>query len=590
MTKRPNFLIIVADDLGFSDIGCYGSEIQTPVLDQLASEGLRFSDYHTAAVCSPTRSMLLSGTDCHLAGLGIMSEFRTVDPERYNVPGHEGYMNHDIAALPELLQDAGYFTAMAGKWHLGYKNDFGPHSRGFDRSFAMLPGCANHFGWEPAWNKEPGGRRPAKFVPGHSAPLYTEDGARYMPTPNTESDPAKGFYSSDTYVETLMRYLNQRDGKPFFAFLPFGAPHYPLQCPKADRDKYAGLYDDGPDALRLRRLESLQKIGMVAHGTVAHPVVATTAEWETMTTEEQKMSSKAMEIFAGMVDGIDQAVGKIIDYLKRIGELDNTVIMFMSDNGAEAAAWEGNAANGPDLLKTIETYYDNSYDNLGNYNSFCWYGPRWAQASTAPGRLYKAYNTEGGIRVPLIVRYPQLSGHEPGTISHTFATCMDIMPTLLDLAGVKHPNQLSGGQKVPYRGQMVYPMRGKSWVPHLASKAPIYGEEPVGWEMFGRGAMRKGKWKINWMSKKDHGKGTWELHDLSRDPGETLDLAEQYPSKLKELVDDFDVYVKQTGTVWGLPLDMTQPRRPLPADMIGGDPIADQRAWMAVGRGERLRV
>jgi arylsulfatase A-like enzyme len=499
-------------------------------------------------------------------------------------------MNHDIAALPEVLQDAGYFTAMAGKWHLGYKDDFGPHARGFDRSFAMLPGCANHFGWEPAWNKEPGGQRPAKFVPGHSAPLYTEDGTRHMPTPNTVSDPSRGFYSSNTYAETLIRYLETREdsSQPFFAFLPFGAPHYPLQCPPADRDKYAGKYADGPDSLRLRRLDSLRKIGMVPKDAVPHPVVAGTAEWDTLTAEEKKMSARSMEIFAGMVDGMDQAVGKMVEYLRSQGELDNTIIMFMSDNGAEAAAWEGNAANGPDLLATIDKYYDNSYENLGNYNSFCWYGPRWAQASTAPGRLYKAYNTEGGIRVPLIVRYPKFTGHAPGTISSTFATCMDVMPTLLDLAGVKHPNQLSGKAKVPYRGHMVYPMRGKSWVPHLASNETIYGDEPVGWEMFGRAAMRKGKWKINWMTVKDHGKGTWELHDLSVDPGENVDLAEQYPEKLQELVDAFDEYVEQTGTVWGLPLDMTAPRRPLPADMIGGDPIADQRAWMAVGRGGRL--
>jgi arylsulfatase A-like enzyme len=353
--------------------------------------------------------------------------------------------------------------------------------------------------------------------------------------------------------------------------------HRIIHCngPKADRDKYAGMYDDEPDALRLRKLESLKKAGMVSENAVPHPVVANTTEWVAMTEEEKNMSPKAMEIFAGMVNGIDQAVGKLVDYLGRIGELDNTVIMFMSDNGAEAAAWESSAANGPDLLGTIDKYYDNSYENLGNYNSFCWYGPRWApQASTAPGRLYKAYNTEGGIRVPLIVRYPQLSGHEPG-----------IIPTLLDLAGVKHPNQSSGKHKAAYRGHMVYPMRGKSWVPHLSSKETIYGEEPVGWEMFGRGAMRKGKWKINWMRVKDHGKGAWELHDLSVDPGECVDLAEQYPSKLKELVDDFHTYVEQTGTVWGVPLDMTQPRKPLPDDMIGGDPIEDQRAWMRLDRG-----
>ena len=239
--------------------------------------------------------------------------------------------------------------------------------------------------------------------------------------------------------------------------------------------------------------------------------------------------------------------------------------------------------------------------NLGNHNSFCWYGPRWAQASTAPSRLYKAYNTEGGIRVPFIARFPPWTKTvKPGSILPAFATVMDICPTILELAGARHPNPspLHPRDKVEYDGHQVYGMRGKSWNPFLLrgvvsdashEAAAIHGADdpPTGWEMFGRGALRKGMWKINHMNANDHGKGVWELFDLANDPGEVHDLAETRPDKLKELVADFGIYVQDVGAIWGPSVDMEGARTPLPKDMIGGDPIEDQRAWMHVGAGKR---
>jgi arylsulfatase len=253
--------------------------------------------------------------------------------------------------------------------------------------------------------------------------------------------------------------------KPFFAYLPFSAPHWPLQCSKEDRDRYRGVYDEGPDALRLRRLAKLEALGLVPKDVQPHEVVpdAWNKEWKSMTDYERKASARAMECFAGMVDNIDQNVGKIINYLKQTGEFENTMIIFQSDNGAEGASYEALPTIGPDLMRVVKKYYNNSLDNIGNADSFVWYGTRWAQASTAPSRLYKMYTTEGGIKVPFIIHYPQFAREKQnGVIIDAFSSVMDICPTILELAGVTHPaSQMATGT---FRGRSVEPMRGKSWV------------------------------------------------------------------------------------------------------------------------------
>ncbi|ODO07740.1 hypothetical protein I350_03315 [Cryptococcus amylolentus CBS 6273] len=606
--KRPNFLIILADDLGFSDVGCFGSEIATPNLDKLASEGVRFSDYHTASLCSPTRSMIMSGTDCHLAGVGVMSEFIGFNPDRWNKPGHEGYLNHDVAALPEVLQDAGYHTLLSGKWHLGFKDGHLPAHRGFDKSWALLPGCSNHFGWEPVYED----LEENKPWPNVSAIGRSQEGrADYEPNTNNSKD---GFYSSQFYVDNLLKYFNERTPaeaeKPFFAYLPFSAPHWPLQALPEDRDKHKGLYDDGPDALRLRRLENLKKLGLIPENVdPAEMVAGKSKDWEELSPEEKRMSSRAMEVYAGMVHSMDREIGKVVDYLEESGDLDNTVVIFMSDNGAEGAALEAIPVMGTKLLESIDKWYDNSYENLGNHNSFIWYGPRWAQASTAPNRLWKSFATEGGIRVPMFIRYPGFRQYPAGSICHSFATCMDIMPTFLDLASAPHPNPnpSTPAEKAPYRGHQVYGMRGKSWVPYLrdgiksqGTDGKGQGEEeseaihsegdlPVGWEMHGRASLRRGKWKIVNMPVSSYGTGGWQLYDLSKDRGELHDLATALPEKLEELKRDWARYQEETGTVFGPPLEFkVEKRGEVPADYIGGDPVEDQVAWMKVGHGARL--
>ncbi len=521
--KRPNFLVILADDLGFSDIGAFGSEIETPNLDRLAHAGIRLTDFHSAPACSPTRAMLLTGTDHHVAGIGTMLEVAV--PGFQGAPGYEGYLNDRVVALPELLRDAGYLTLMSGKWHLGHTIERSPWARGFERSFALLPAGASHYGGAAGRGFSP--------VP----TLYTEDD-QFVTV-------GEDFYSSDSYTDTLLGYFRDRaedDDRPFFAYLPFQAPHWPLQAPDESIAKYRGRYDAGPDALREERLAALKRLGLCAPDVEPHPVVADGAvEWADMTDEERAISARSMEVYAGMVDRMDWNIGRVIDYLAETGELDNTVVMFMSDNGAEGAIVEAMPLRGPQIVAQIKKNCDNSLDNLGRPTSFIWYGPRWAQAATAPSRLHKAFTTEGGIRVVGFVTWPGFT--RQNEIGTAFATVMDIAPTVLELAGVEHPG-------TSYRDHEVEPMLGRSLVPYLSAdtEAVHPDETGTGWELFGRRAIRQGDWKALYLPP-PYGPGAWQLYDLSRDRGEIHDLAASHPDKLAELLELWDRYVEENGVL-----------------------------------------
>lgn len=336
-TKQPNFLIIVADDLGFSDISPYGGEISTPVLSQLAAEGIRMTNFHTASACSPTRSMLFSGTDNHIAGLGQMAEHMRAHGTFFqDKPGYEGYLNFRVAALSEVLQDAGYLTMMSGKWHLGLTKELAPCSRGFDKSFSFLPGSGNHHGWEP--QLEDGEFR----IPCMNTDGFWMDGEEFL---DREADLPEDFYSTTSFTDRLLDFFAKRDerekDKPFFAYLPLTAPHWPLQAPRKVVAKYHGKYQDGPDALTQQRLKRMVELGIVAAGVEpAPPSGVLGKEWNDMSEEERTASARKMEVFAAMVDLIDTNIGRVVDYLRETDELDNTFVLFMSDNGAEGAALE----------------------------------------------------------------------------------------------------------------------------------------------------------------------------------------------------------------------------------------------------------
>lgn len=451
---------------------------------------------------------------------------------------------------------------MSGKWHLGLRPEHHPINRGFKRSFALLPGCANHYAYEPQY-RDPESE-PGRFFETATRALHAENDHFLKSLP-------EDFYSSDAYANKLISYLEDRCDedreKPFFAYLPFSAPHWPLQAPKEVCDKYRGQYDDGPEALRKRRLTRLKQLGIVDDDVNPHPFVLADGEpenWEELPAEVRSSSSRAMEVYAGMVDRMDWNIGRVIEYLKARGEYDNTFILFMSDNGAEGASYEAQPIVGDSIMAHVHKYYDNSLENIGRGNSFVWYGCRWAQAATAPSRLYKMHSTEGGCRVPLVVKPPktesgghlQTNGHtthHDGHISHAFCSVMDLVPTILEYAQLRHP----GSQ---YKGRAVEVPRGRSWVEFLSkfstsslsngvAGAKVHEDDYVmGFEIAGSGALRQGDWKITFVPA-PRGPQRWELFNIKQDPGETMDLSTQQPGKLKDMLKLWNEYKDNVGVV-----------------------------------------
>lgn len=514
--KGPNFLVIVADDLGWSDIGAFGSEIATPNLDRLALNGLRLTGFHTAPTCSPTRSMLLSGTDNHLAGLGNMAELTA--PNQKDKAGYEGYLRPEVASLAERFAAGGYRTLISGKWHLGLKPEQDPHARGFQYSYALLQGASNHFGLDQATD-------PAK------GSVYTRDG-KVLPALEA------GFYSSDSFagnlIDELQRSRKDTPDKPFFALLTFTAPHWPMQAPDEDIARQRGRYDAGFEAVRAARLARQEQLGLVAKGTVAHTPRAPRGGWDGLSVADKREAARNMEIYAAMVARMDANVGRVIDALRASGELDNTVIVFLADNGAEALDAK---TTGAKMLARYTSTANNAFENLGKGTSYTTYGPEWAQAGTAPSWLTKAYASEGGTRTVAFVNWKGLA--HPRSIGGAYVSVADIAPTLLDYAGIPSTG-------TTFEGRTVLPITGKSAKPWLQGKAAFVhtADEPLGTELFGSRALRKGDWKVT-----DIGDGQWRLFNIAKDPGETQDVSDKYPDKLRELAADWDAYAKANNVI-----------------------------------------
>lgn len=528
-SARPNVLVIVVDDLGYNDLGVFGGEIDTPNIDSLAGKGVILTNFHASPTCSPTRAMLMSGTDNHIAGLGSMSGL--MSPNQIGKPGYEGYLNFRVAALPELFQDAGYNTYMTGKWHLGLTEETSPAARGFDKSFALLQGGAGHFS-----NMLPliGGK--------NNKALYREGRQLREQLP-------EDFYATRFYTERLIQYIddNKDNGKPFFAYLAHTVPHWPLQAPRESIAKYKGKYDAGYDALRESRLARAKELGLLEDDVSPFPRLLTEKTWDELSEAEKKYQARLMEIYAAMVDDLDVYTGKLIDYLKATGQYDNTLIFFMSDNGAEGHNFNENAIIG----RWANSCCDNSLENIGNADSYAWYGPNWALAGSAPMRMYKGDTGQGGIRVPAFFHFPEgiNSNKRIDELSHV----KDVLPTLLDMVGIEHPGQ---GK---FRGRTVEPIQGHSVVPLLKGETKqIHAEDDyVGWELFGKRAIRKGDWKIIYIPYHERRTSklplikmdTWQLYNLAEDPSEMNDLAEQYPEKLAEMVALWDEYASSNGVI-----------------------------------------
>ena len=517
--KRPNILLIVADDLGFTDLGCYGSEIKTPNIDALAKQSIRLTSFCTGPTCSPTRAMLLSGVDAHQNGYGTMVD--DWSDNQLGLRGYEGYLNFDVVAFPKLLQNAGYHTSIAGKWHLGSprKKEQWPNNRGFTRTFCLLPGGGGHF-----YDKQP-------FLAVIPESAYAQDSSLIGALP-------KDFYSSKNYANKAIEFIDEslKEQKPFFHFLSYTAPHWPLQVPDEYVDLYKGQYEEGYEELAKKRLENGKKAGVIPAYTALPPLSPNVLPWKEMSNDKQQAASKSMEIYAAMIERLDHHTGRVIQHLKDKGEYDNTLIIFMADNGAEGNSIMGYEGTG----EWVDTTFDNSLANMGKLNSYVELGTGWAQVSSLPFKWYKAFATEGGVRAPAMIRYPN-SKKVANTVNNDFVSVLDLAPTFLDFAGVKHP-------QTEYKGRKIFPLAGTSMLPWLEGKnKSVHAPEKVhAWELYGRRGLRKGNWKAEWMES-PYGNNEWELYDLDKDISQQQNVASLYPDKLKELIKDWEQYEKNNN-------------------------------------------
>ncbi len=523
--RRPNIVVIVADDLGFSDLGAFGGEINTPNLDALAANGVRFNQFYTHASSSPTRAMLLSGTPTHVNGLGNMNEWTA--PNQAGQPGYEGYLNRRVTTLPQLLKDSGYHTYMVGKWHLGKEPDLIPAARGFERDFALLDGAGSY--WDML-----------NFTATNPLSTFTEDG-RYL-----RSLP-KDYYATKTYTDKMIGFIedNRGDGKPFFAYVAHQAPHDPYHLPREERNRHVGAYDKGWDAVRAERLKRQKDMGIMPLNAelaermwfVPDPIVLAPAS--------RAILGKKMELYAGMVENLDHHVGRLIDYLKEIGEYENTVFMFFGDNGAEGADLFGMIAGTPGTANFLyaSIQWSQTHPNAwGDPHSYVGYGPMWAQVSMTPFSQYKGNVAEGGIRNALIVSGPIVDLPKGSVNSAGYLHVADIMPTLLEVAGAQYPETING-EDAP-------PLIGKSWIDLLAGKAdsPRAEHDYMAWEIFGNRAVRQGDWKLHW-EYIPYGTEEWQLFNLAEDVAERHDLAAENPAKVQELLALWDEYVSANNVI-----------------------------------------
>lgn len=522
--RRPNIVVIVADDMGFADMGAFGSEIKTPNLDSLAQAGVRFNNFYTHASCSPTRSVLLSGVDTHLNGLGNMDEWTA--PNQRGVPGYEGYLNQRVTTLPQLLQRAGYHTYMVGKWHLGKTPELIPRARGFERDFSMLDGAGSY--WDMTG-----------FTALMPNQVYTEDGRYLTRLPDD-------YYATRTYTDKLIGYIDAHrgDGKPFFAYVSHQAPHDPYHLPKDWRNRHVGAYDIGWDAVRQQRLKRQIELGIVPAGTQLAERMWFVPDATLLAPATRAFMGKKMELYAGMVENMDHHIGRLIEHLKKIGEYDNTIFVFFGDNGAE----------GTDLFKMIagqpgtrdflwaSIHWSQTHPNAwGDPGSYVAYGPMWAQVSMTPFSQYKGWLAEGGIRNALVVSGPVVK-RAKGSLNAGLMHVADLMPTLLEAAGTSYPKTLDG-RELP-------PLLGKSWTPVLAGRAesPRTAQDYLAWQLFGNRAVRQGSWKLRWQYK-PLGQEDWELFDLAADPAERKNLAAQQPERVKAMVALWDDYVRTNNVI-----------------------------------------
>ena len=495
--KRPNILLILADDMGYSDLGCYGSEIQTPNLDRLAANGLRFSQFYNAARCCPTRACLLTGLYPHQAGVGKMVKNEGPGP-------YQGFLNDRCVTIAEALKPGGYATYMSGKWHVGEERPHWPVDRGFDRHYGLISGAMNYF--DIRKGKSPGAVR-----------AFAKDGEAHQP-------PSEGYYATDAFTDFAVDCIDAHDDPdhPFFLYLSYTAPHWPLHALPEDIAKYRGRYMDGWPALRRERYQRLVDLGFIRGDWALSDQDDKATDWESLDEEKRLEMDHKMAIYAAQIDRMDQGIGKVLDALRRKGCEEDTLIMFLSDNGAchESSSLGTNFR--PDLS-----------GELGTADSYQSYGLSWSNASNTPFRKHKSWVHEGGISTPLIVNWPQ-GITRPGRMCHQPGHIIDIMATCCEAAGVPYPRE--------FNGQAVTPMEGISLAP-IFHDGEREAHELLFWEHFGNRAVRCGNWKLV----EDKKLGRWELYDMEKDRTELHDLSGDMPEKVEELMTLYNQWAEKVG-------------------------------------------
>jgi arylsulfatase A-like enzyme len=511
--ERPNIIIVLLDDTGFADLGPYGSEISTPNIDQLAAGGIQFTNFHAAAACTPTRGMLLTGVDNHLVGMGNMIEIMA--DNQFDQPGYEGFMGYSVVTLPTMLRDAGYHTYMAGKWHLGKTKKSLPAARGFERSISLMESGADNF-------------EEKSYLPMYEFVHFYED--------FEQTSVPEDFFSTDYYTDRLMEYIGKDhgDGKPFFGYLSLQANHYPLQAPDEYLEKYAGAYDAGWDSIRAQRYARQVEKGVLPAGLTLPPIAAAPA-WDTLSDEDKRLYSKRMSVYAAMLENVDANLGRLMAYLDKIGEVDNTVIVFMSDNGAD------NNEQDKTFPEWYAANFDLSYERMGQPGSYVNYGPGWAGASGSPLTLFKGAASEGGLRVPLIISGP--AGIQSGVMTDSFAFVTDITPTLLELAQASAPVGTFNGKDVhPISGaSMLGYMRGENEYIHGPGKAVIY-------EMAGSAAVFQDGYKLT-KNNPPFGNRQWRLYRPNEDPVEVNDMAAAKPDLVASMMSEYKRFAEEVNLI-----------------------------------------
>ncbi len=509
---RPNILLVLFDDVGFTGFGAYGSDTRTPAIDALSRSGTIFSRYYTSPFCAPSRAMLLTGMDNHQTGMGTLVE--TVTPKQRASPGYSMVWAADQATLATILSKAGYQTYVTGKWGIGAKGKNLPNRFGFDRSYVMDSTGGSNYDHR-------------HYLPGYPEVPWYEDG-KPVRLPDD-------FYSSRNLVDQMIRYIDEGDSsKPFFAFLSLQAAHMPVQAPAEFVDRYDRVFDAGWDVKREERLKRVIALGLVPETTTLAPVHRDHRAWDELSAEEKAEAKRAIQVHAGMIEAADLHVGRLLAHLAAAGNLDNTIVIVTSDNGPEPGVTALKNPALDSLLNGIRRSegFDTSLENMGKPGSLTAIGPEWASVEASPFNLYKFYSSEGGLRVPLVIKGP---GIPANVIRHAPVHVSDLMPTLLDAAGVD------------YDADTLY---GKTILPVLAGKTSETrgADESFGGEVSGNASLYRGNWKLV-RTALPRGDFTWRLFDLSVDPGETTDLASANPAIFADMLAKYQSYAATVGVV-----------------------------------------